>query len=69
MKEAEPYLLMKLGIKTKKSNRTLNKTNYRNTSNPYTAYFRNLNSSTIDGLREIFKEDLEIFDFPKSPFD
>ena len=64
MEEAEPFMFDKLNFISPLSH-SYNKNAY---SNPYANYYKNIPPEQIEKLNEIYKTDIEVFEYPNTPF-
>ena len=65
MDEAEPYLMKKLQFVIKPEYKPPRKMK----NNKYLDKYRNIPQQQIRQLQEVYRHDLEIFNYPKTPFE
>ena len=66
MSEAEPFLFQTLNFTSQPKYTPLRKGKYNNT---YNRHYVNVAHETIQQLHDIYKSDIELFDYPRTPFD
>lgn len=65
MVEAKPYIEKMLKFTQKTGNDVRHKGRYKK---EYSNYFRKLTDDQIEQLKQIYKSDIDLFDYPSSPF-
>ena len=65
MDKAQSFITKRLGFTTKLKYKPPAKGRFSNT---YSSYYKQLPNTTIAALADIYKEDIDIFRYPPSPF-